>query len=534
MNKVLRLLVNAYTTCLIGTVSLLSLPAFSEEGALHRATIAEPDTLDPQKTLGAGAVVVDYDLFEGLMTFDAEGGLKLGLAKSHNVSEDGLTHSFVLRDGLKWSDGATLNSEDFVYSMRRLQNPETAAIYAQRFYNIKNARAVNKGELPLEDLGVRAPDANTVEFTLERPMPYFLKLVSLVTAMPVPRHVIGEHGQKWTRAENMVSSGAYRLTERVLSSHVRMERNSHYYKSDMVDIETVYIHPPGDLNASVRRFRTGEFDVILNFPPGRLGWLQENLSDAVQISPGLGTFVLAFNNARPPFDDVRVRQALSLAIDRDALVNRVLNTGLTPAYSIVPPAVSDYAVQDDASIQAPMDQRLDQARALLADAGYGPENPLSISLLHFVQEEQQQVSIAAQGMWREIGVNTEINGVQFGAMLLLRKKGDFDVIFTAFYAGFDDPIPILNQFETRNIEIALNPSRYSNAKYDQVVADADELLDSSRRLELLQSAERIMLADYPVAPVYFYHYRRLINPRVKGWIDNPLGINLSRHLWLED
>ncbi len=520
--------------CLVCAVSFLSAPAFSEEGVLHRATVAEPDTLDPQKTFGAGALIVDYDLFEGLMTFDANGELELGLAKSHNVSEDGLTHTFVLRDGLKWSDGTPLDARDIVFSMRRLQNPKTAAIYAQRFYIIKNARAVNKGDLPIEELSVEALDANTVAFTLDRPMPYFPKLMSLVTAMPVPRHVIEEHGQRWTRAKNLVSSGAYRLTERVLSTHVSMERNPHYYKSDEVDIEIVYIHSPGDMNASVRRFRTGEFDVMLNFPPGRLGWLRENLGDSLQISPGMGTFVLAFNNARPPFDDVRVRKALSLAIDRDVLVNRVLNTGLTPAYSIVPPTVSDYVVQDDATIQAPMDQRIIEARALLADAGYGPENPLTLSLLHFVQEEQQQVGITAQGMWREIGVNTEILAVQIGALFLQRKKGDFDVIFTALYAGFDDPIPFLNQYETRNIEIAYNSARYSNPKYDQIVAEADKILDSAKRLEMLQSAERVMLADYPVAPVFYYHYRRLINPRVKGWIDNPLGINLSRHLWLED
>lgn len=534
MKKFPRVLANAYTACVVSAVALLSAPAFSEEGVLHRATVAEPDTLDPQKTFGAGALIVDYDLFEGLMTFDAKGKLELGLAKSHNVSEDGLTHTFVLRDNLKWSDGAGLSSEDIVYSFRRLQNPKTAAIYAQRFYVINNARAVNKGDLPIEELGVKALDANTVEFTLERRMPYFPKLMSLVTAMPVPRHVIEEHGQKWTRAENLVSSGAYRLKERVLSDYVRMERNPDYYKSSEVDIETVYIHSPGDMNASVRRFRTGEFDVMLNFPPGRLGWLRENLGDSLQISPGMGTFVLAFNNVRPPFDDVRVRKALSLAIDRDVLVNRVLNTGLTPAYSVVPPTVSDYVVQDDASIQAPMDQRLDEARALLADAGYGSENPLTFSLLHFVQEEQQQVGIAAQGMWKQIGVNTEILSVQIGALFLQRKKGDFDVIFTALYAGFDDPIPFLNQYETRNIEIAYNSARYSNPKYDQMVAEADKILDSSKRLDMLQAAERVMLADYPVAPVFFYHYRRLINPRVKGWIENPLGINLSRHLWIEE
>ena len=258
------------------------------------------------------------------------------------------------------------------------------------------------------------------------------------------------------------------------------------------------------------------------------------MSESLKISPGIGTYVLAFNNARPPFDDVRVRKALSIAIDREVIVNRVLKTGLTPAFSVVPPTVSDYAVQEDASLREPLDQRLNEARALMADAGFGPDNPLELEIMHFVQEEQQQVSLAAQGMWKQIGVEAKLLGVQFGALFLQRKQGNFDVIFTALYAGFDDPIPILNQYESRNIEIAYNSTRYSNPIYDETVATADQILDSAERLSMLQEAERILLADYPAAPIFFYNYRRLINPRVKGWYENPLGINLSRHLWLED
>ncbi len=511
---------------------LASPPGHAEATVLHRATVAEPDTLDPQKTFGAGALVVDYDLFEGLMSFDERGELDFGLAESYDVSEDGLVFTFTLRGGLKWSDGAALTADDIVYSFRRVQNPETAAIYAQRYYVIENARAVNKGLLPLEALGVHALDARTVRFTLERPMPYFPKLMSLITAMPVPRHVVEEHGYKWTRPGVMVSNGAYRLAERVLADHVRMEKNPHYHKSDAVKIDTVFIRLPGDLNTSVKQFRTGEFDVILNFPPGRLEWIRENLSESLRLSPGIGTYVLAFNNARPPFDDVRVRKALSLALDRDVIVNRVLDTGLDPAFSIVPPTVSGYEAQPDASIRGPMNRRTDQARALLARAGYGPANPLALTLYHFVQEEQRQVAVAAQGMWREIGVEAEIMSVQFGALFLRRRKGDFDIIFTSLYAGFDDPIPFLNQYETRNIAIGANPSRYSNADYDRLITDADRILDPAARLEMLQAAERALLADYPVAPVFFYNYRRLINPKVKGWFDNPLGINLSRHLWI--
>jgi ABC-type oligopeptide transport system substrate-binding subunit len=170
----------------------------------------------------------------------------------------------------------------------------------------------------------------------------------------------------------------------------------------------------------------------------------------------------------------------------------------------------------------------------LAQAGFGPENPLTLKVYYFIQEEQRQVAIATQGMWRKIGVEAEIFGVQFGGLFLLRKKGDFDAIFTNLFAGFDDPIPFLSQYETRNIPIGANPSRYSNANYDRLVSEADQILGPAKRLEMLQAAERTLVADYPVAPIYFFNYRRLINPKVKGWFDNPLGINLSRYLSIED
>lgn len=504
------------------------------ESILHRSTAGEPDTLDPQKTFGATALVLGLDLFEGLMTFDADGSLILGAARSKVMSKDGLTYTFELRDGLTWSDGTPLTAEHFAYAFQRLFTPETGSIYAPMYFFIRNARAFYDGEVSAGELGVRALDAGTVQFTLEAPTPYFSKMLGTGSGYPIPRHAVEAHGAQWTRPRTMVSNGAYRLVRRLPNDFIELEKNPHYRGAEEVEIETVRYYPTDSHATSFKRFRAGEIQIALSFPPNQIEWVRRNMPAALHMAPRLASVFLVFNNRIKPFDDRRVRKALSLAIDRETLVERVLNTEMRAAYGIVPPEVSDYSGQSDTSLKRPLRERRELARRLLAEAGFGAAGrPAKFSLSVFAQGEQQRTAVALQNMWAGIGVDTEIDTVEFREYIRRRKTGDFQIKISLHYAGFDDPIGFLDQFDSRFIRTANNPSRYSNPRYDALLLEANQSLDPGRRRALLQQAERLMLADHPAAPLYHLTERRLVSPRVKGWVDTRLGFNLTRHLSLE-
>ncbi len=507
--------------------------AAAAETVLHRGTMGEPDTLDPQKTFGATGLVIEFDLFEGLMTVDMGAKPILGIAQSIEMSDDGLTYRVTLKENLKWSDGTPLTADDFVFSFRRLLDPDTAAIYAPRFYPIANARGINRGELPVEALGIAALDAQTVEFQIESPLSYFQKLMGFLGALPLPRHVIEEHGDDWTRPENLVSNGPFKLVERSLGQFLLLEKNPYYHAADMVKIDRLYFYPTDNLSTAFQRYRAGEFHMVSSVPPNRLDWIQENMPEHLQISPHLGVTFVVFNTVRPPFDNVAVRKALSLAIDRDTVVGRLLKMGSTVARGFVPAQVSDYTAHVDPWLQRPLEERQREARRLLLNAGYGPDTPLSPSLYYFTQEDQQKLAVALQGMWREIGVNVEIANFESRAFSMKRKTGEFDMLISLSRAGFDDPMAFLAQFETQYIRGGGNISRYSNPEFDAAVVAADRSFDQAKRRALLEQTERMMLADYPVAPISYSASQRLKRPEIKGWVDNALGRHLSRYFWID-
>ncbi len=354
--------------------------ADADAGSLHRGTNTEPRSLDPHLAVGNSAAIILYDIFTGLMTLDAAGKVVPGVAKSYTVSDDGLVYTFNLRDGAVWSDGSPLTAEDFVYSFRRLLAPQTAARFASQLYPILNAQQVNRGEAPPEALGVLAIDARTLQVTLAQPTAYLPQLMAANAASPVPRHVIETEGRGWTRPGKMVSNGAYVLTEHVPATLIRAAKNDLFFDADNVAIDEVVYYPTENQGTSLSRFRAGELDVILNFPADQIDRIRETMPDVLHITPALGVYYLAPNLKRPPFDDVRVRRALSMAIDRDAIVSRLLPPGTAPATNLVPPVTDGYSGTPADFAEVPLNQRIAQARALLRDAGFGPDTPLTFSL----------------------------------------------------------------------------------------------------------------------------------------------------------
>ena len=304
--------------------ALLLVPLTAPEASvLRRGTNDELPTFDPQYVVGNSAGAIMYDLFEGLVSRAPDASLVPAVAESWSVSEDGTVYTFRLRDSAKWSDGRAITAADFVYSFKRMLDPNSGTRGASALFPVLNATAISMGAEPLESLGVKALDPRTLEITLEGPAPYFISLLASYSNAPVPAHVIEEHGRKWTQPGTMVSSGAYMLEEVVTNTYYKLVRNPHYHAADKVEIREVMYYPVPSPATSLKRYLAGELDVILNIPFNQYEILRRTRPEEFQLARGIGLGYLSVNNTLPPFDDVRVRKALSLAIDRDVIVDRL-------------------------------------------------------------------------------------------------------------------------------------------------------------------------------------------------------------------
>jgi oligopeptide transport system substrate-binding protein len=516
---------------LLLALALLAVPiTATAKVSINRGTGSDPDTLDPHVSSGNSSVILIYDFFEPLMTLDAKGEITHGVAESHTVSADGLTYTFKLRPNLKWSDGKALTAEDFVYSMRRVQNPDTAGRYAQWFWGIKNAQKANKKEIKPEEIGVKAIDARTLQYTLETPSPLFLEIMSTFTSAPVPRHVVEKFGREWTAPGNFVSNGAYVMTERVPQTRVSGVKNANFHDAANVTIDEVNYFPTENLGTVLNRFRAGELDVALNFPPDQIDWLKQNMPKELRISPNLGVYYFLVNNTKAPFNDPRVRQALSMAIDRENMIAKLFNTGVVPADSLVSPVVSNYQVYKPAYATQPMKERMAAAKKLLTEAGFGPGKPLKLTLQFDTLEENRKMAAAISSMWKPLGLEVELANSEFRDLTRRARTGDYDIMRWAYFSPFGDASAYLNLLRTGD---ASNYSGFTNAEYDKLMAEANSIVDIKRRAEAMRQAEKILLDAQAVIPIYHYAGRRLVHTYVKNWFDNPRSGNLARYLKVE-
>jgi oligopeptide transport system substrate-binding protein len=495
-------------------------------GILNRGTASEPPTLDPHLAFGNSSSVIIDDLFIGLMTTDASGKIQPGLAESYTMSADGLSYTFKLRPGLKWSDGAPLTSADVVYSFQRLLDPKTAARYATNLYMIAGAAPYNQGKAPAQALGVRAAGPDTVVFTLARKTPYFAKVLQANSTVIVPRQAIEAHGQAWTQPGKIVVNGAFALTEWVPNTTIRLAKNAAFYDAANVKLNEVVYFPTDDLGTQFRRYRAGELDIVLNFPPDQLEFIQKNFAADLRQAPGDGLFYFVFNTRVAPFDDARVRRALSVAVDREAIVEKILRGAGAPAYNIAPPGFAGYAPAASPFAAMPQEKRLEQARAWLKEAGYGPDKPLKFTLRYDSKEESRQIAVALTSMWTALGVEATAEASDFRAITGDARSGKFQLLRYQYFAPFDDPSTFLSIIRSKG---AINYSGYTNPAVDGLLAKADEAATEAERVALLAQAEAIAKRDAPVMPIFFPLSRRLVAPRVVGW---PEGAGNVQSRWL--
>ena len=484
-------------------------------------------SLDPHKISTVYEQNIVLDLFEGLTTVDEAGRPIPGVAESWSMSADGLTWTFQLRKKLTWSDGIPLTAEDVVYSFRRLMNPATASQYPYLLYAVENGRAVNSGSVPATELGVTAQNG-TVLINLSSPLPNLPELLSNGFAAIVPRHAIEEHGDTWATPGRLVANGAYTLSEWLPQDHVTLDRNRQFRDFKTTAFDRVVYRPTEDQAAALNRFRAGELDTNLEFPSARTQWLLENLQSETRIADQLATFYLALNTSSPKLADARVRRSLSLAIDRRTLADRVLRSGERAATSFVPPAIADYAPAVDPMVTLSLAERQSQARELLNAAGYGPSNPLRLSYSLSSAEDRQRVAAAIAAMWRPLGVEVTLNNTEGRVLFSQLRTGDFEIGYAAWVADVNDAANFLGIFHSEST--TSNYARYQNLRFDVLFNQAISTADLKIRATLLKDAEQIILDETPVVPLFHGVSKNLVADHLRGWVDNPKDIHLSRFL----
>lgn len=501
------------------------------EGQFRRGIGASPDSLDPQKAEGTWANDVIGDMFIGLFTENAESEPIPGVADTWTVSDDGLVWTFKLKQ-TTWSDGKPVTAHDFVFAFRRLLNPQTVgSSYASVQYVIKNAREVNGGSVPVEQLGVVAIDDYTLEITLDHPAPYLPGLLKHYTAFPLPAHVVEQHGDSWTQPQNIVVNGPYKLVEWRTGDFIRSVKNETFDDAANVCFTEVIYYTANDHDAMVRRARAGDIDMNNSFPTGQLNEVQRDLPGWPRIAPMMATTFIAANTKRPPFTDSRVRQAIAMSMDREFITGSILKGGQLPTYSFIPPDMNGYPEQASFKWKdIPREQRLKDAASLLQQAGFGPNNPLTFEFIHRSTGDNPRIAPVLQQNWADIApwVRPQIRQVETQALYNQLQQKDYEISDLGWVADFNDAYNFLYLLDSRTGP--MNYSDYANPRYDALLDQSNREMDPVRRAALLKEAEQIILDDAAVMPLLVRVTQDIVNPNITGYADNPEDIHRTRFM----
>jgi oligopeptide transport system substrate-binding protein len=500
----------------------------------RRGALGDPGSLDPHKATTLIESNVLNDLFEGLMSRDAKGALVPGVAESWSVDPEGRVYVFKLRPDARWSNGDPVAAADFVFAFRRLMMPATGAPYANILYTLKNAEKVNRGALPPEALGARALDDGRLELTLEQPTPYFLEQLAHFTAKPLHRQSIEASGGDFVHPSHLVGNGAFTLKKFIPNDSIVLAKNPAYYDADKVALDAEEFIPLEDRSAALRRFMAGEIDSYDEVPVEEIGFVRQHLPAALRQSPSLGGYYYAFDTRHAPFDDARVRQALSMAIDRDFLAGQIWGGVMAPSLSFVPPGIASYGAPAEVAWKdMSLADRRDEARRLLDAAGYGAGGkPLDVEIRFNNSGSHRATAVAIADMWKALGVRTRILGSDAAThYALLREKPPFDVARTSWYADYPDAQNFLFLAESGNQ--GLNVPSFSDASYDALMRDAAAERDPAKRSAILHEAEALLLREQPYIVLMSYRSSDLVSPKLRGWEPNPLDIHMGRYVSVE-
>jgi len=513
------------------TLNSAGTPPVIEDGqsVLRRGNGTEPQTLDPHRSEGVPSSHILRDLYEGLTTESPDGTIIPGAAQSWQISEDGLTYIFHMRPNGRWSNADPVTAHDFVYGLRRSVDPATASAYALMLSPIAHADAIIAGDLPPTALGVEAIDPHTLIIHLQHPTPYMLGMLTHSSAYPVHRATIEKYGDQFSRPGKLVSNGAYLLSDWMVQSHVMLDRNPYYWNDQATCIDRIRYLAIENIVTELNRYRAGDLDWTSDVPNEQFEWLSKHLASHLSTEPWLGSYYLGLNLTHPPFkDNLALRQALSLAIDRQILTDKVTRSGQIPAYGWIPP-VSGYTQYTPLEQDWSQEKREARAIELYALAGYDQERPLTVELRYNTQDNNKHIAIAVASMWNQVlGVHTRLINEEWKVFLQNRRLMQVTEVFRAGWIGdYNDAYTFSSLWHSRH---GLNDTGYNNPEYDALLEQSQKAHDPEQRQNLLQKAEQILISDQPIIPIYFYVTKRLLNPRLTGWEPNIMDHHYSRSM----
>ncbi|MDJ0698482.1 MAG: peptide ABC transporter substrate-binding protein [Woeseiaceae bacterium] len=520
-----------YRAAVLVALFALAACARPDDGrVLVRGNGGDPGSLDPALAEDVHAFNVLGDLYEGLLRTGADGAIENGVASRWTVSEDGTTYTFELRDEERWSNGDVLVAADFVRAMRRVASPETPSAYAFLLQPIANFSAVKNGALPVHELGVSAPDERTLVIALEEPASQFLAALALPIAYPVHRTTVATSKSRDPGA--LVGNGAYVLARREPGGVIELHKNDLYRDAASVDIDAVRYLPIADANAELSMYRAGEIDITNTIPPSHIRTMREQRPDETHVAPALALYYLAFDLSEAPLDNQLLRHALSMAIDRNEIVE-LTGRGEQPAFSVIPPGTANHVAAVYDWSELPAGERQQLARSLLVAAGYSDPGTLSVKLTYDAGDIHERIALAVASMWRGVlGVEVRLEKLEWNLFLDTRaRREDWQVMRFSWFGDYNDPMTFAEIFEAGHEQ---NLPGWSNARYDELLREARAESGLSARSQLLHTAERLLLDDYAIAPLYFYVSKHLVSPRVAGFRSNPLDRQPTRTLSIVD
>lgn len=516
----------------IASAWVLAAPAHAEK-ILRRGNLAEPYSLDPHHTTSIQEANILGDILLGLYTEGQDGDPVLGAAESVETSTDGLKWTFKIRDH-KWSDGSPVTSDDFLFTFQRIFNPATAAEYVNVLYPIKNSEAIATNKMTMDKLGVSAPDPKTLIIELEHPAAYLPELLMHQTAFPIKRSLFQKYGSSFTKPGTMLANGPYVLAEWRPHDHIKLVKNPHFYDAANVKIDEVYFYPIEDDLAALKKYRAGELDAQDRYPIAMREWIRKNIPNEVHQATALWSQYMSFNSLRKPFDDVRVRKALAMAIDRKAIADDILSGSYgAPANNVLPPGTANAERTGDLEWAGKtIDQRKADARQLLAAAGFGAAHPLHFTYYYSTNPDNRRIAVAMQAMWKDVGVQADIEAHEGKVHQKLLQARDFDVAGDGWILDYNDAKNQLYLFLSSTTE--MNYASYHSPTFDALLAKSDAEPDKEARAKILGQASALLLSDMPVSPSFFPYQRQLVKPYVVGWVTNPRRINRTRWLDIAD
>lgn len=502
---------------------------------LHLGNSTEPEDLDPHIATGVPEHNIITALLEGLVSEHPRSlEPQPGIAERWTISDNGLVYTFHIRANARWSNGDAVTADDFVWSWQRLLSPEFGAEYAYQLYPVKNARAFNQQKLDsFEDVGVKALDPRTLQVTLEFPTPYFLSLLahySTFALHPPTLLKFGEmtsRGTPWTRPGNFVGNGPFTLHSWRLNYLIEVRKNPAYWDASLVRLNAIRFYPIDDAQTEERMFRTGALHVTSTTPPEKISVYQADYPQLISISPYLGTYFYRFNVTRPPLNDSRVRRALSMTVDRSAIIKAVTKGGQLPAFSFTPPGTKGYSPPAGGLEYDP-----GAARKLLAEAGYaGGESFPELELLYNTSDAHRRIAEAIQQMWQQaLGIQVRLANTDWKVYLSRTNALDYDISRAGWIGDYPDPNTFLDVMVTGN---GNNRTGWSNRQYDELIRLAATQSDPQQRYRTFARAESILDREAPLLPIYTYTLVSLRVPSVKGWYSNILDHHPFKYVYLD-